>query len=74
MSSLYIRDVPGPVLEALKRLAQAHHRSLQGELLVLLERAAQEAPPASDALPLIPGRSACGGTWRREDLYEDAGR
>ena len=40
MPTLTVRDVPSAVHERLKRQAQAHNRSLNGELLELLERAA----------------------------------
>jgi plasmid stability protein len=47
VSDVLIRNVPKGVLEALKRRAEEHHRSLQGELLTILEEAAAE-PSRSD--------------------------
>lgn len=49
MPDVLIRNVPGVVVEALKARAAAHRRSLQGELLAVLERAAVESPPESPA-------------------------
>jgi antitoxin FitA len=40
--NLSIKNVPQQVVRRLRRRAQAHHRSLQGELLTILEEAAQE--------------------------------
>ncbi len=37
MKSLHIRDVPEPMIARLKRRARLHHRSLQGELIFVLE-------------------------------------
>jgi antitoxin FitA len=37
MSNLSIKDVPEPWAEALRRRAARHHRSLQGELLAMVE-------------------------------------
>lgn len=41
-----IKDVPEALAEALRRRALSNHRSLQGELMAIIEQAAQEAPPA----------------------------
>lgn len=41
--TLTIRGVPDPVLRALRKSAAANRRSLNGEILALLERAAVEA-------------------------------
>ena len=37
--NLSIKKVPGPLVARLRRRAGAHHRSLQGELLSILEEA-----------------------------------
>ena len=60
----------------LKRLAQTNHRSLQGELKAILERAARMAPNMSDGpeLPLITAHTGGISSWRREDLYGPAAR
>jgi plasmid stability protein len=44
MSQVLVRDVDSDVLDKLKRRAQKHHRSLEAELRVVLERAAAEDP------------------------------
>jgi plasmid stability protein len=41
-ASLTIRDIPRPVLERLKARAERHRRSMQGEILAILESAAVE--------------------------------
>jgi hypothetical protein len=75
MQALHIRSVPDDVVAALKRRAEANHRSLQGELVALLEEAARRSPPPTPppALRLHLSESP-GSTWTREDLYEDADR
>lgn len=53
MPSLSIKDVPEPVLEAIRRRAARNHRSLQGELMAIIVQAAAESaaqpggPPAA---------------------------
>ena len=76
MTALHIRDLPDPVLEALKRRATAHHRSLQGELHAILHEAATVAPPADSYPPLelVMSRARATEPWRREDFYDDRGR
>ena len=44
MPSLSIKDVPEPLLAAIRQRAARHHRSLQGELMALLEAAASVRP------------------------------
>ncbi len=48
MPSLSIKDVPEPLLEALRRRAARNHRSLQGELMALIAQAV-DAPVAQAA-------------------------
>lgn len=42
MPSLSIKDVPEEVVAKLRRRAARNHRSLQGELMALVTRAAEE--------------------------------
>ena len=46
-ASLSIKNVPDAVVERLRARAARHRRSLQGELLDLVERAADEVPTIS---------------------------
>lgn len=55
MPSLSIKDVPEPLLEALRRRAARNHRSLQGELMALIAQAAEEVP-GQTAVPAQPAR------------------
>ena len=43
--NLSIKGVPAAWAERLRRRAEANHRSLQGELMAIIERAATEAEP-----------------------------
>lgn len=42
MPNLSIKDVPEPLAEALRQRAARNHRSLQGELMAIIESAAAE--------------------------------
>lgn len=42
MPDLLIRNVPGEIVEALKKKAAESRRSLQQELLIIIEKAARE--------------------------------
>lgn len=48
--NLSIKGVPAAIAESLRRRARRNHRSLQGELMAIIEQAAAEpAPPAGVA-------------------------
>jgi plasmid stability protein len=47
--NLSIKNAPDHVVRRLRQRAQRHHRSLQGELLAIIEAAAREDQPASPA-------------------------
>ncbi|TVP79242.1 MAG: hypothetical protein EA353_06565 [Puniceicoccaceae bacterium] len=80
MKSIHIRQVDDEVLDALKRRARRHRRSLQKEIESLLVDAAQMLPPEADepSSPLESIRTVSTGqpdmTWSRESLYGDDGR
>ena len=76
MTSIHIRHVAPETLHALKRLARSHHRSLQGELHAILERAARMAPPdeAVRTLTLVTVRTGRTSSWSRDELYGPDGR
>ena len=72
MKSLHIRDVPEQTIDRLKRRASKHHRSLQGELLALLEEAARQAVlDDSPEFTLHTVRTQGAQNWSREGIYED---
>ena len=76
MKAIHIRDVPSETVEALKRLARGNHRSLQGELRDILEKASRRAPVPGieDDLDLVTVRTGSTSTWHREEIYGDSGR
>ncbi|WP_085121385.1 FitA-like ribbon-helix-helix domain-containing protein [Tistlia consotensis] len=47
--NLSIKNAPDDVVLRLKRRAERHHRSLQGELLAIIEAAVREDRPATPA-------------------------
>ncbi|MDO8837076.1 MAG: Arc family DNA-binding protein [Vicinamibacterales bacterium] len=42
--NISIKDVPDDIAEALRLRAQANHRSMQGELMAMIERHTNERP------------------------------
>jgi plasmid stability protein len=74
MVAFNVRNVPGPVAAALRERARRHGRSLQQELLAILESAATEPTPSSRFQPpleLTTVNSGGASTWSREDIYDD---
>jgi len=47
--NLSIKNAPDEVVHRLRQRAERHHRSLQGELLAIIEAAAREDHPATPA-------------------------
>ncbi|MBV9784518.1 MAG: Arc family DNA-binding protein [Acidisphaera sp.] len=47
--NLSIKNAPDRVVQRLRERAERHHRSLQGELLAIIEAAVQEDHPATPA-------------------------
>lgn len=66
MANLSIKDVPEALAEALRRRAARNHRSLQGELMAIIERAAQDGEPGSptQAAGAPPRREAMRRGWK----------
>jgi plasmid stability protein len=58
--NLSIKDVPDDLAQRLRERAARNHRSLQGELMVIIEQAAPASPPASPA-PTAPVATPLGG-------------
>jgi len=67
--NLSIKNAPAEVVRRLRERAARHHRSLQGELLAIIEAAVQDDGPAS-ATDISPkcGGSALGPRRRRPPL------
>lgn len=54
--NLSIKNAPDEVVERLRARAARHHRSLQGELLAIVEAAVRPAQPLSPAEILVEVR------------------
>jgi plasmid stability protein len=77
MVAFNIRNVPEPVATALRERASKHGRSLQQELLSILELAAAEPVRVTGAPPPIQlktVRTNEPSTWSRDEMYDDEGR
>lgn len=77
MPAIHIRNVPEPVATALRERASKHGRSLQAELLSILEAAANEPVSAAahrHPIRLTTVRAGGSSTWPREEIYGDTGR
>jgi antitoxin FitA len=70
--NLSIKSVPEDWAERLRQRAERNHRSLQGELMAMLEQSLQEAPaPGARSLPAAPvGRQR--GTLSVEEISRRA--
>ena len=75
MKAIHLRNIPESTLERFKRQARLHHRSLQGELHAIIERAAARPLPG-DGGPLLlrAVRTDGGQDWSREAMYGDDAR
>jgi plasmid stability protein len=72
MKSLHIREVPESTIERLKSRAKRHHRSLQGELLAVLDEASRlEIVDAPNEFCLRTVKTQGRQDWTREGIYED---
>jgi plasmid stability protein len=49
--NLSIKEVPDALAERLRERAAAHHRSLQGELMAIIEQAVQSSSLSAAAVP-----------------------
>ncbi len=76
MSSIHIRNIDEKTLSSLKNLAARHHRSLQGELHFILDRAAELdiEEDSDEELNLITVNSGLDSSWSREDIYDNNSR
>ena len=65
--NLSIKNAPDQVVERLRQRAERHHRSLQGELMAIIEEAVRDDRPATPAAILaeVPTtRATCGRRGR----------
>ena len=74
MKSIHIRDIDPEMLQRLKKLAEMHHRSMQGELKTIISAAVRKVPAneAAEHLDLVTVSTENQQPWKREDYYTDA--
>lgn len=68
--------MPEPLLAALRERAAAHGRSLDQEVLAILDAATAEPIPQHAPSPnqLVTAQTSMNTMWRRKDIYGDEGR
>jgi hypothetical protein len=75
MANLSIKNVPEALTEALRQRAALNHRSLQGELMAIIERAANDGLPAASDFSLstqTPRRGPMRRGWKTmEQVYAE---
>lgn len=77
--NLSIKNVPDELADRLRRRADAAHRSMQGELMAILEAALEDRPPMRPrevlarlkALDLRTGREAADDVRRERDATRE---
>lgn len=77
--NLSIKNVPDELADRLRRRADAAHRSMQGELMAILEAALEDRPPMRPrevlarlkALDLRTGREAADDVRRDRDATRE---
>lgn len=76
MAAIHVRNVPENVATALRERAARHGRSMQQELLLILEAAAtgDRRGTAVEPVSLRKVRTQTQATWRRDEVYGDSGR
>jgi hypothetical protein len=79
MAALHVRDLDDAVLEELKKRAERHRRSLQKEVVAILEAAARprgRSRRGGKPRPLKIHTVRVGGpaTYSRDKIYDDDGR
>lgn len=66
--NLSIKSVPEALAERLRQRAERNHRSLQGELMAIIERAALEEPTPAKAIRQAAATQRRGGSMSIEQL------
>ena len=72
MKSIHVRNIKPETLIRLQQLAQQNQRSLNDEVLAILDRAVNfQEPSPSTALKLHTVKTNYQGTWTRDEIYPD---
>jgi plasmid stability protein len=76
MSAIHIRNVPEKLVVAIKERAARHGRSMQQELVAILEAATTKAPARVKIAPLtlVTVKTRGKARWNRAEIYGDDGR
>lgn len=63
MSALLIKNLPPPLHDRLRQRAAIHHRSMNREVIAILERELQRPEPLEGPPPLIQLDRPISGEW-----------
>lgn len=72
MANLSIKDVPDTLAERLRQRAARNHRSLQGELMAIIEQAASESSESAPVPASRPGVIGLG--WGGRPILRRGGK
>ena len=63
MSALLIKNMPPPLHERLRQRAVVHHRSMNREVIAILERELERPEPAEAPPPVVKLDRPVSGEW-----------
>ncbi len=72
--TLTLRDVPNPVVQALRDRARRNHRSMQKEILSILQSAVVDRAALAERLAALRSRAGAGMTLAEIEASIDEGR
>ena len=73
MANLSVKDVPDDLAERLRQRAARNHRSLQGELMAIIEQAVNAAPDGPPRPALAPAQPV-GEGWGGRAILRRGGK
>ena len=65
MSAVVVRDLPPVLHQRLKREAERHHRSMNREIIAILEKELEKPTPTACSEPVVPSRPVS-AAWVRD--------
>jgi plasmid stability protein len=69
MSALLVKNMPPPLHERLRQRAAVHHRSMNREVIAILERELEQ-PPVTELPPPVKTLKPIGGEWTVQSIRD----